>query len=299
MISSTFNITCDDINDKSIFINWSDEERVKLFSILLKKMSLTYFAEMINHDLPTLSEIKNGTVKPSTHVYFSILNVLNLNTDLRSLSISSRNSKPIKIINNYISPELLGLIHSDGFLVTRKKVVMCGFYNKNKTLTSRFIQLLNMSFKCIFYKEIDKRDGSFVIRLPAIIGRILIKKFDEKTSKSIIIPDLLKEEIPSYIRGKFDGDGTIYHYKNSKISIPTIRICTGDKLHAENLKNTLKRIDIYSRVCCERSRNSTFWNVVITRQRDVLRFIEKVGSNHPKKKRRMNKIKQFLNSKFK
>ena len=299
MKTSQLKITYNDINDKSIFINWGGEEREEIFKEILKAMSLRVLAKTINHDIPTLSEIKNGTVKPSTRVYFSILNMLNLNIDLCSLTISSRNGKSIRIIRDYISPELLGLIDSDGFLVIRKKVVMCGFYNKNKTLTRRFIQLLNMSFKCNLYKERDKRDGTFVIRLPGVIGRILIKKFGEKTSKNIIIPDLLIEEVPSYIRGVFDGDGTIYYYKNSKISIPTIRICTGDKLHAENLKNTLKRIDIYSRICCERSKNSTFWNVVITRQRDVLRFIEKVGSSHPKKKKRMDNIKQILNSKLK
>lgn len=294
---SQFKITCDDLNDKSIFINWSNEEREKLFTLLLKRMSLTYFAKLINHDLPTLSEIKNGTVKPSGYVYFSILKILGLNVNLRSLSISSRNGKSARIINDYISPELLGLIHSDGFLVkNKKKVVLCGFDNKNKAMIERFFLLLGNTFECNLYVKKDKRDGTFSVRLPSVIGRILIKKFGEKSSKKIITPNLFDSEIPEYIRGVFDGDGSIYCYKNSKTSIPTIKISSGDKSHVKNLKHALKRIGINSRICFDSRKNSTLWNLIITKQKDVLKFIENIGSNHPKKKKRMKNMKQFFTS---
>ena len=55
----------EDLDDKSIFIDWSDKERVLLFNLLLKKIKLGEFARMIDHDAPTISDIKNGKVNKS------------------------------------------------------------------------------------------------------------------------------------------------------------------------------------------------------------------------------------------
>jgi len=284
MKSSQFKITCDDINDKSIFINWSDEERAKLFSILLKKMSLTYFAELINYGLPTLSEIKNGTVKPSSYVYFSILKILGQRSKLSSLLISSRNGKSTRIIDDYISPELLGLIHSDGFLVkNKKKVVLCGFTNKNKFIINNFQKLLHKIFECNVYLTEDKRDGTYTILVPSIIGRILLNKFGEKRSKNKTIPNLSNSETFDYIRGLFDGDGSAQLYINPNYFIPKITISMGDEKLAINLKNLLQKINIHSRIRYQKKKNWQWWNVNITRQKDVLRFIEKIVSNHLKR----------------
>ncbi len=297
MLNKNLIINLEDLNDKSIFINWQDSERLNYSNRLFKLMKLTEFAKQIDYDLPTLSEVKNGTVKPSGYVFYNILKILNEKADIKNLLISSRNYNSIKIINNYINPELIGLIHSDGTLKYNRKKngVMFSFCNQEKEVINRFNYLINQTFECKITIIIDKRDGTYNSFPQSIIGRILANKigFKEKIFK---IPDFTKEEIPHYIRGLFDGDGTIHLYKN-KVVIPTIKITTQYKEHAEKIKLLLEKINIYSRICKEKRKNSEWFNVVITRKKDFLEFIKKIGSNHPKKKERMDDIKKEMLSK--
>ena len=71
-------ITIEDLNNRSIFINWDDRERKTVFDNLLRKMTLSDFARYINYDIPTICDVKNGKVKPSGYVYVNLLKILNL-----------------------------------------------------------------------------------------------------------------------------------------------------------------------------------------------------------------------------
>ena len=53
---SNLKIKVEDLNSRSIFINWSDKERLDLFSKLLRKINLSNFSKMIHYDRPTICE---------------------------------------------------------------------------------------------------------------------------------------------------------------------------------------------------------------------------------------------------
>ena len=292
-LSSNLILNLDNLDDRSMYINWEVNERNNLFESLLKKITLSQFSRLINHDQTVLSDIKNGKVKPSGHVYFSILEYLGLKKDLFSLVISSRNYDTITLNSKYINPELIGLIHSDGLLrrYPDGSVHFC-FTNQEKYLIDRFCELICFTFNSKISLRLDKRDGTISAYPQSIVGRIIANKIGWKTNL-YPIPIFNLSEIPLYIRGLFDGDGTIYLY-NKKTLIPTVRITFQHLIHAEQIKNMLLNVGIYSRICQEKGSKSIWYNIVITRQGDFLKFIDIIGSSHPKKKKRMIKIKKLL-----
>jgi len=286
LVSSQFRLTLDDLNDWSIFINWDSQERKKIFHKILSRMKLTELARLLDYNLSTLSEIKGGSVKPSGYVYLSLYNILGLKPNLLDLKISSRNYSFVKVLSPSISPELMGLLHSDGILKKNKNHgIFCFFCNKNKQLINHFKNLVKASFECQFSELMDKRDNTYYVYPPSIIGRLLINRFGEK--KNLLPPLLSNDEIPLYLRGLFDGDGTILLQKSKYGLQPRIRISMQHKIFAERTISLLKKIGVYSRLQFETSNGNKWWNVDIARKESVLKFINKVDSAHPKKKKRM------------
>ncbi len=182
------------------------------------------------------------------------------------------------------------MLHSDGYIVSKNKTVLAGFSNKEKALISCFMKLVSETFVCRIHLKIDKRDGVLTAELPSLVARILYNKFGGKTTETVHAPRLRCAEIAPYLRGVFDGDGTIMVYDN-KFFLPTVRFCTGSGVYAEELKNLLTRLDIFSRVrFCRNKRGHEWWIVEAKRQKDVLAFIETIGSVHPRKKRIMQHL---------
>ena len=159
-----------------------------------------------------------------------------------------------------------------------------------------FRKLLLKTFNCKVAIKRDKRDNTYYIYTPSVVARILINGFSEKTTKNVIVPELLDHEIPHYIRGVFDGDGTVYLYRNKKTFIPTIRITTGHEPYSVELKRLLRRLGIYSRINKETGKNSEWYNVVIRKQKDFLMFYEQIGSDYLRKKKRLEDISQIIKS---
>ena len=294
MKNSILKITKEDLIDTSLFVNWNEKERTEVFEKVNKIYDVKNLARILNHDKTTIYEIRTGKVKPSTKLYFYFMELLSLKINFNSLSLSSRNAKPIKIKDLGITPELVGLIHSDGHLNLMKhgKGQIFYFSNQHKELIERFCELILDTFECNIFVKKDKRDDTYYAYPPSVVGRIIAKKIGWKTRDYPNL-DFSDDEIPLYITGLFDGDGTIYIYKNSKTVIPTVKITTDSKFHAENIKRLLNKIDIYSRIVYE-TRNSWKWcSVIITRQKDFLKFIKMVDSKHSVKKA---KIEGYLNN---
>ena len=292
MENSILKITQEDLIDSSLFVNWDDKERTEIFGKVNKIYYVKDLARILNHDKTTLYEIRTGEVKPSTKIYFPLLNILKVEAKITSLFLSSRNAKVIQIKKETISPELIGLIHSDGHmnLIKSGKGLIFYFSNQRKELIDRFNELILETFECDIYVKKDSRDETHYAYPPSVVGRIIAKKIGWKT-KDYPNLDFSEDEIPSYLTGLFDGDGTIYIYKNSKITIPTVKITTDSEFHASNIKRLLQKIGIYSRISYETRKNWKWCNVVITRQKDFLRFIKIVNSKHPVKK---EKIESYL-----
>jgi DNA-binding XRE family transcriptional regulator len=296
--NSILNICKDDLIDVSLFVNWDKQERVWTFKKLNETYRIKELAKILKHDKTTMYQIRTGEVKPSTKLYFAFLDLIKTETKITSVSISSRNAKSVRIKKESIHPELIGLIHSDGHLnlIKSGKGQMFYFCNRHKELVSRFCELVESTFECSITIKKDVRDNTYYAYPPSVVGRIITKKIGWKT-KNYLNLHFPQEEIPYYITGLFDGDGTIYVYKNLKTIIPTVKITTNSEFHALHIKYLLSKIGIYSRLSHETKGKDNWWNVVITRQKDFLRFISTVESKHPIKKSKIQSyLKKYLES---
>lgn len=292
--NSILNITKEDLIDTSLFVNWDKEERNDIFNRLNESLDIKELAKILNHDETTLYQIRTGEVKPSTKLYFSFVDILGKQIGINFIKLSSRNAKPILIKNSYISPELIGLIHSDGHLnlIKSGKGQIFYFSNQRQELIERFCELIQNTFECEIYVAKDKRDETHYAYPPSVVARIIAKKTGWKT-KDYPNLDFSDDEIPHYLTGLFDGDGTIYVYKNSRTVIPTIKITTDSSFHAEHIRYLLSNVGIYSRISKETRKNWNWCNVVVTRQKDFLKFINMIESKHSIKKA---KIESYLNN---
>ena len=86
-IMNGFIITENEINDKSIFIPWSDSERKQVFKNILSKYRITELSHLLEFDQTLLSDIKNGRIKPSGYIYLRLLKLVD--NDFKILSLKS------------------------------------------------------------------------------------------------------------------------------------------------------------------------------------------------------------------
>ncbi len=129
------------------------------------------------------------------------------------------------ILPDKTSPELLeflGLIISDGNIGSKEDSI--GFYNKDTDLINRFKYLANKVFGIDEFKEKNTKDCLGVI----IYSKLLVKylgllNFTNERKENI--PEyffrLPKPEIQAFIRGYFDGDGTVSKIKINNLVYPT------------------------------------------------------------------------------
>jgi len=296
-MDSSFALDHQDLVDEALFVGWPTAERRNVFDKLQRKgYTLTQLSQLLAFDLPTLSEIKSGRVKPNTKIYLQLHGLANKRTNLLIKHIRGRSSGWTQVLNPYISPQLLGLIHTDGILRYAQRRAEVRFYNKERSLCRLFARLLRETFHTRIHQRVDRRNGTHCLIVPAVVARILWKKFGGKTSHGIPVPRLSDAEVAPYLRGVLDGDGCVMWYENHRFHLATITLCAGSKEYADTLARLLLRLGIPSRQRHEKRGNGEWWTVVITRQEAVLRFIRLIGSDHPKKRVRMEWIRAKLTS---
>ncbi|MBI2133171.1 hypothetical protein HYU11_00655 [Candidatus Woesearchaeota archaeon] len=285
-----------DIKDRHMFVKWSETEREEIFRFLLTRISQQDFCELFDIDDSIFSEVKTGKIKPSGYIYLSILDFLGIKKDVEGLVLSGRSHQPIRIKKAIISPELIGLIHTDGHMNLNKRRNGVNFYfcNKNFSLVKKFKELVLATFDCSFLEYMDARDQTKHIHPPSIIARILAKKVGWKDEPRI--KDIKQEEVPGYLRGVFDGDGTITIGNNKYSGIaPKIKICSASVNYSSQLSNLLLRLGINSKVRSMVSKKGHKWCITeASRHRDILLFINKIGSSHIGKKKKQQFVKNVL-----
>ena len=190
---------------------------------------------------------------------------------------------------------LLGLIASDGNN-TKEKHTRIKFHNKNENLIDEFLK----TYKKIFPKiPISKKKikpslfqldtaNSFLATIAASLGI----KSPQKDSDLLPILNTKPNLIKAFIKGYFDGDGSVY-YKETKKNCKT-KIClhTISHLCATRLHKMLLKIKIPNKIFFKPKNKMyevTIENIAVEQE-----FIQKIGSNHTKK---LDKFKKILNLK--
>jgi tRNA U55 pseudouridine synthase TruB len=198
---------------------------------------------------------------------------------------------------------LLGLIASDGNNTREKKTIRhtrLKFHNKNEQLINKFMEIYLDLFpnipisKKMFGKnlyELDTANSLFA----SIAANLGVKSPYKKTDLIPILyfPDNL---IKSFLRGYFDGDGTSHFKKKpsakgiySKISFFSISSTNAKRIH-----QMLMKVGIRSKIF---KLANGMNDVNITDLDSKHKFINEVGTNHPKKLVIFNKILNINNQK--
>lgn len=138
--------------------------------------------------------------------------------------IKTLNENVFNEINDEKSAYFLGLLYSDGNLVKRKK---CNSWTlsicqseKDFDIIIKFKEYLETNRKIIEIKNKDRKYYSISINSEKICLNLM--KFGVVSNKSLILkfPEFISDELmPHFIRGYFDGDGSVWEGKRKKMIV--------------------------------------------------------------------------------
>jgi pyruvate/2-oxoacid:ferredoxin oxidoreductase beta subunit/intein/homing endonuclease len=180
---------------------------------------------------------------------------------------------------------LLGLICSDGYVGKKYRVV---FINAEKKL----LEIFRNSCKEIFCQGTiteTKIDNTYSLAINNPVLWSICKTLDIKENPKTLAM-MSENNICSFIRGVFDGDGCIGIGKIRKSSLPVITLTTISETLARRYKLFLQRVGIASALY---KRNNAY-DIHVSSRLDILKFIERIGSNHPKKLLRLESVAKEL-----
>jgi len=118
--------------------------------------------------------------------------------------------------------EFLGLLVSDGNI--SNKMDSIGFYNKDKDLIERFKHLANRVFGVDEFKEKNQgKNFGVIVYSKLLVEYLKLIGFTNENKENIpyYFFKLPKNEIGAFVRGYFDGDGTVSKLKIKGMSYPT------------------------------------------------------------------------------
>ena len=233
-----------------------------------------------------INEIKTKEESYKTHPEL-IKNIIKTG---KGYTIKSRNITRSNIIKlpNVTSEELmefLGLLISDGNICKREESIT--FSNNDIDLRKRYKNLLKRVFAIIKSKEYV--DGRVVLYSKTLVT--FLKHLGFEYNNKLRIPNyfykLPREEIMAFIRGYFDGDGTVAmtnHY-------PTPKLFSVSKEFVQELQSLLQiKLGIVSKIGKHNTPKGLMYELVVRGYEGRLKFLE-IGSSSNSKREKLEKIK--------
>ncbi len=201
---------------------------------------------------------------------------------------------------------LLGLIASDGNNSKEKNTVRYTrliFNNTNKELIDKYVEIYKELFPNSHYSVNQDKNGVWGVSLTnSLLATIAASLGIRSPKKNADFSPLLQLEpklICSYLRGYFDGDGSVQiktysHSVKSRISLYTVNRSEAIILHKLLLKLEIENT-IFSREVNFKNYITTMYIVSVGTIGAELKFINEIGSNHPEKIRKFTEFEE-LNS---
>lgn len=141
-------------------------------------------------------------------------------------------------IDNEIKAYFLGLFYADGYNNQEKAAIRIGFAEKDKELLEKFLEAIGSNHKI----KTRKQDGNSQPFYSADINsRILSDDLAKhgcvqaKTHLLEKMPELPEELYRHFIRGYFDGDGSVYYTQSGSVDKITLS-WTGNKPFLEDVQ---------------------------------------------------------------
>lgn len=177
--------------------------------------------------------------------------------------------------------EFIGIMLGDGSLTHFQVIVTLG----NKELVyAQYVQKLMQKVFKVRAKICTRATGYRDVYIGSVVvsAYLLNMGFSHnKTKSQVDVPEwiMLKPEyMRACIRGFFDTDGSMYKLKFGN----QISLCNSSRPLLQSLQSMLLRLEY-------KPSSISLNNVYLTRRQDLKRFLQKIGSNHPKKLMRLKK----------
>ncbi len=210
-------------------------------------------------------------------------------------------------INPKLSKELMhliGLIASDGNNTKEKNTIRhtrIKFSNLNKEIIEEFKSLIKELFPNIKISE-RIENGSWIINssnslLATICANLGVKSpFKENDIKPIA--ELDEGLIKQFLKGYFDGDGYVNKdLKNTKILYSCINYINIKRIHEMLLKLNIQNIISKRKVHDKKTGEyKDYYDAKLIDPSSKLKFCIEIGSNHPFKKLRLERIEKYFNN---
>ena len=187
--------------------------------------------------------------------------------------------------------ELLGLIVSDGNISNKEDSI--GFYNNDRDLIERFEYLMSKVFGSNNFKHKEEKNNFGSI----IYSKLLVEYFKligfSNEKKEVIPPYFFKlpvNEVQSFIRGYFDGDGTVSRMKIDNMVYPTPIIYSVNKEFLSQLQSLmLLKIGISARLKDHNTPKGLMYKLVVRGNEGRMKFLE-INPTSKHKKERLEEI---------
>ncbi|MEM4303504.1 MAG: hydrogenase iron-sulfur subunit [Candidatus Caldarchaeum sp.] len=212
----------------------------------------------------------------------------NLKVRVKSITYQGAHG-PVRLRKRRIDEDmayLLGLLAADGSL-SRKEIK---FYNTNKSLIRIYVKIYRRLFpgkRC--WINVQTGGGKrwkkrMAVRCKNRVLLSIAQKLDIRGGLKPLFP-LDEKIVSSFLRGYFDGDGTvkITRWRGWSSFKITFNLGKDRYEHAKGLQLLLKRLGIISKLYTYEDRVL----LDISEREDVARFSSIVRSNHPFKRRRL------------
>ncbi|MFX0204435.1 MAG: PUA domain-containing protein [Candidatus Hodarchaeota archaeon] len=199
---------------------------------------------------------------------------------------------------------LLGLIASDGNNTKEKNTVRytrIKFHNEERELIDKFLNIYQNIFPNFTISEKEVKAGfweldannSFLATVAASFG-IKSPKIDSDLSP---ILNIKRKLLKSFLRGYFDGDGSVFFGKTRKNYKTRIGLFTVNEKEAYSLHKMLLKVGIANRIFTRRriknDKKSIIYEISIGNIASEKLFINEIGTYHPKKAKIFSQIKRL------
>lgn len=165
----------------------------------------------------------------------------------------------------------LGFIYADGFITKRSQSQdVLGLTLAEIEPIDKFKKYIQTEKPVGYYKKTNSySDKSYEYKLALLSDKLVsdIEKLGVIERKTLVLtfPDISEELIPHFIRGYFDGDGSVFYHKDSRKEYDNtylgIDIC-GTKEFLEGLISKLPFLTPEDHVLYkEKRRNTNCWNI--------------------------------------
>ena len=202
--------------------------------------------------------------------------------------VSSGKKGSLPIAKGFDIAQLLyvfGLVAADGTVYENhdQHVYYVMFSNTEPTLLAAFEHGMNELFPGVSMHRSTNQDGVTMLRVNSLPLVAMAKAFgiDRDFAPVMRLTDRL---VASFLRGYFDGDGSVHAEKSM------IFYTSGMRVRARRLQQLLRRLALVATSRSRFTHDRIVYDVVLEDVDQVRKFSHHVGTNHPHKAERLSRI---------